>query len=99
DAHKERPPRPDGWTSHEGGNGNDKNEAGQPPPEPDGGNGRDGGAPPKPPPDEAGPPPEQPPPSVNQDEHMLDMLESAPMFQQEDAKNRRRGHKFRGEDK
>jgi hypothetical protein len=45
---------------------------------------------------DAGPPPAQPPPSVNQDERMLDMLESAPTFQQQDAKNRVPGRKFRG---
>jgi hypothetical protein len=33
---------------------------------------------------------------VNQDERMLDMLESAPTFQQQDAKNRTPARKFRG---
>ena len=42
------------------------------------------------------PPPPSAAPSVNQDERMLDMLESAPTFQQQDAKNRVQGRKFRG---
>jgi Ca-activated chloride channel family protein len=60
-------------------------------PEPDAGNNPKNQDPP-----DAGPPPAQPPPSVNQDERMLDMLESAPTFQQQDAKNRVPGRKFRG---
>jgi Ca-activated chloride channel family protein len=46
--------------------------------------------------EDAGPPP--PPPSVNQDQRMLDMLEQAPTFQQQDAKNRASVRKFRGKD-
>jgi Ca-activated chloride channel family protein len=101
DASQEKTPPPDGSPpSPDGGGNDDKKDGGRPPPTPDGGSGEDGGQS-KQEPREAGPSPEQqPPPSVNQDERMLDMLESAPMFQQEDAKNRVRGRKFRGsEDK
>jgi Ca-activated chloride channel homolog len=53
---------------------------------------------------DAAPPPEpdqkdagvQPPPPPNQDERMLDLLETAPTFQQQDAKNRAAGRKIRG---
>jgi Ca-activated chloride channel family protein len=95
DASQEKQSRPDGSQSNEGGNNDDKKEGGRPPPN-DAGGGRDANDQPKPESQDAGPPPEQPPPSVNQDERMLDMLESAPTFQQQDAKNRIRGRKFRG---
>jgi Ca-activated chloride channel family protein len=45
--------------------------------------------------EDAAPPP---PPSVNQDQRMLDMLEQAPTFQQEDAKHHANVRKFRGKD-
>jgi Ca-activated chloride channel family protein len=101
-SHEKPPPPPDGSpNNNEGGGNDDKGDGGRPPPS-DGGQGQDANEPQKQnQPQEAGPPPEpppQPPPSVNQDERMLDMLESAPMFQQEDAKNRRHGRKFRGSD-
>jgi hypothetical protein len=83
---------PDGSHGNDGGQ-NDPKDAGRPPPG-DGGNGQDDK--PKPQPKEAGPPPEQPPSNVNQDERMLDMLESAPTFQQQDAKNRTPARKVRG---
>jgi hypothetical protein len=83
---------PDGSHGNDGGQ-NDPKDAGRPPPG-DGGNGQDDK--PKPQPKEAGSPPEQPPSSVNQDERMLDMLESAPTFQQQDAKNRTPARKVRG---
>jgi len=89
----EKPPTPDGSQGNDGGN-DDQKDAGHPPPG-DGGQGRDADQP-KPEPKEAGQPPEQPPQSVNQDERMLDMLESAPTFQQQDAKNRMPARKFRG---
>ena len=91
------PPRPDGSNGGQDGGGNaPQPEAGpRPPPEagpePDSGNNPKNQDSP-----DAGPPPAQPPPSVNQDERMLDMLESAPTFQQQDAKNRLPGRKFRG---
>jgi len=81
-------------TSPDGSRGNDPPDGGRKP-SGDAGSG-DAGPPPKPESKEAGPPPEQPPPSVNQDERMLDMLESAPTFQQQDAKNRTPARKFRG---
>jgi tetratricopeptide (TPR) repeat protein len=37
-----------------------------------------------------------PPPPPNQDERMLDLLEAAPTFQQQDAKNRAAGRRIRG---
>ncbi|MET0593831.1 MAG: hypothetical protein ABW133_14105, partial [Polyangiaceae bacterium] len=86
------PPPPDS------GNKNDPQKDGSTPkPQPEAGSEPDAGQPPQHPdtPD-AAPPPSQPPPSVNQDERMLDMLESAPTFQQQDAKNRMPGRKFRG---
>ena len=87
DASQEGQSSPDGGShGDDGGNQNDKSDSGQGPE-----TNR-----PKPDPKEAGPTPEQPPPSVNQDERMLDMLESAPTFQQQDAKNRNVGRKFRG---
>jgi hypothetical protein len=97
DAAQEKPQAPDGSQGNEGGSGDDKKDGGRPPPA-DSGQGQDANDQPKPEPREAGaPPPEQqPPPSVNQDERMLDMLESAPTFQQQDAKNRIPGRKFRG---
>jgi Ca-activated chloride channel family protein len=94
DAPNEKPPPPDGSRGKEGGS-DDKGDGGRPPPG-DAGQGHDANDQPKPPPDDAEPPREQPPPSVNQDERMLDMLESAPTFQQQDAKNRVVGRKFRG---
>jgi hypothetical protein len=97
DASSEKPqPSPDGSSGNEGGNNDDKKDGGRPPPNDGGGGGKDANDQPKPQPDDAAPPPEQPPPSVNQDERMLDMLESAPTFQQQDAKNRVVGRKFRG---
>jgi Ca-activated chloride channel family protein len=104
------PPQPDGGKpdagnrdaasdaprSPDGGNQDDKKDAGS-------SNGDDGGqnrdrpeAGPPPPSPDGGPPPENPRPNVNQDERMLDMLESAPTFQQQDAKNKVPGRKFRG---
>ena len=91
------PPRPDGSNGGQDGGGNaPQPDAGSRPP-PEAGKEPDSGDNPKnqDSPD-AGPPPTQPPPSVNQDERMLDMLESAPTFQQQDAKNRLPGRKFRG---
>jgi Ca-activated chloride channel family protein len=92
------PPRSDGSSGGQDGGGNNPPPDGGPPrpppeagPEPDAGNNsknQDS--------EDAAPPPAQPPPSVNQDERMLDMLESAPTFQQQDAKNRMPGRKFRG---
>jgi Ca-activated chloride channel family protein len=58
--------------------------------------GPDGSSNPKPDQPEGGPQPENQRSSVNQDERMLDMLESAPTFQQQDAKNRMPGRKYRG---
>jgi Ca-activated chloride channel family protein len=94
------PPQPDGANPPppDGGNQNDpKNDGSAPKPQPEAGPEPDAGQPPQnqDSPD-AAPPPSQPPPSVNQDERMLDMLESAPTFQQQDAKNRLPGRKFRG---
>jgi tetratricopeptide (TPR) repeat protein len=96
DARADNNPPSDGSNgSNDGGTQPDK-DGGRPPPQPDGGNEGQDAAPPKPESNDAAPPPEQPPPSVNQDERMLDMLESAPTFQQQDAKNKLRGRKFRG---
>jgi hypothetical protein len=94
------PPQQDGSNppSPDSGNKNDpQKDGGAPKAEPEAGPEPDAGHPPQNPdsPD-AGAPPSQPPPSVNQDERMLDMLESAPTFQQQDAKNRMPGRKFRG---
>src|SRR5262249_19193898 len=86
DAREEQSQKPDGSNGGNDGGSNDKNDAGRPP-TPEGGSGQDADTP-KQEPQEAGPPPSSPPPSVNQDERMLDMLESAPTFQQQDAKNR-----------
>ncbi|HMI86577.1 MAG TPA: VWA domain-containing protein [Polyangiaceae bacterium] len=92
------PPRPDGSNGGQEGGGNDPHpDAGPPRPPPDAGPEPDAGNNSKKQDSEdAAPPPPQPPPSVNQDERMLDMLESAPTFQQQDAKNRMPGRKFRG---
>jgi Ca-activated chloride channel family protein len=95
DASQEKQQQPDGSRGNEGGNDDDKKDSGRPPPG-DAGHGQDGSDQPKPQPSDAGPPPDQPPPSVNQDERMLDMLESAPTFQQQDAKNRTPARKVRG---
>jgi Ca-activated chloride channel family protein len=87
-----------GPNRNDGGNQDDKKDAGTPSRD-DGGSPRDrpdGGGPPPPGPDGGSPPPDNPRPNVNQDERMLDMLESAPTFQQQDAKNRVQGRKFRG---
>jgi hypothetical protein len=93
------PPQQDGSNPPEPDSGkNDPQKDGSAPkPQPEAGQAPDAGHPP-PNPDspDAAPPPSQPPPSVNQDERMLDMLESAPTFQQQDAKNRMPGRKFRG---
>jgi Ca-activated chloride channel family protein len=93
---------PDGGqdSGGDGGKGpDDQSQDSSTPSEPDAGNdsgrpepGQDGGSPP-PAPTDAGAPPQQPPPeqqspSVNQDERILDMLESAPTLQEHDAKNR-----------
>jgi len=59
----------------------------------DGGN-RPDAPPPAPKPQDAGPPP--PPPKANQDERMLDQLESAPTVQQEAAKKMAAKHRVRG---
>jgi Ca-activated chloride channel family protein len=92
------PPGSDGSSGGQDGGGNNPPPDGGPPrpppeagPEPDAGNNSK-----DPDSEDAAPPPAQPPPSVNQDERMLDMLESAPTFQQQDAKNRMPGRKFRG---
>lgn len=92
------PPRADGSNGPpDGGGNNPQPDAGPPPPPPDAGPEPDAGNNSKnQDPQDAAPPPTQPPPSVNQDERMLDMLESAPTFQQQDAKNRMPGRKFRG---
>ncbi len=92
------PPEPDGSNPPppDGGKQNDpKNDGSAPKPQPEAGKEPDAGPQNQDSPD-AAPPPLQPPPSVNQDERMLDMLESAPTFQQQDAKNRTPGRKFRG---
>lgn len=92
------PPRSDGSNGGQDGGKNDPHaDGGSPRPPPDAGQEPDAGQNPKNQDSEdAVPPPAQPPPSVNQDERMLDMLESAPTFQQQDAKNRMPGRKFRG---
>jgi hypothetical protein len=107
DAQPPPPPdggKPDGGQRDDGGNApkdsgrDDKKDAGGPNGD-DGGQNQDrpdGADRPKPDTQDAGPPPENPRPNVNQDERMLDMLESAPTFQQQDAKNRASGRKFRG---
>jgi tetratricopeptide (TPR) repeat protein len=98
--------RPDGGNDAPGdsggggpdsGNKNDKKDGGGSSGD-DGaqGPGPDAASPPNPDPADAGQQPENPRPNVNQDERMLDMLESAPTFQQQDAKNRMPGRKFRG---
>jgi Ca-activated chloride channel family protein len=82
-------------------------DGGKPDPQPDAGNPSPEAGPPQP--QDAAPPapqpadaaapepnPQQPPPTVNQDERMLDMLESAPTFQEQDAKNRGSARKHRG---
>jgi len=102
DAADEKTSSPDGSSGGNEGGRNDKNDAGGQkdaggPSKPDGG-GSDEHQEPNPQTDDAGAPPPPPPSSVNQDERMLDMLESAPTFQQQDAKNRGRGRKFRGVD-
>ncbi len=91
------PPPPDGSNGGQDGGGNAPQPDAGPRPSPEAGQEPDSGnnsknqnA------EDAAPPPAQPPPSVNQDERMLDMLESAPTFQQQDAKNRLPGRKFRG---
>jgi hypothetical protein len=61
---------------------------------PEGGQNADSGQPPPPKQDAAGAPP--PPPKANQDERVLDQLESAPTVQQEDAKKRASLHRVRG---
>jgi len=85
------PPDPDGGKPDPQKDGSAPKQQPEAGPEPDAGNNSKNQDPP-----DAGPPPAQPPPSVNQDERMLDMLESAPTFQQQDAKNRVPGRKFRG---
>jgi Ca-activated chloride channel family protein len=90
------PPRADGSGGQEGGQNNPQPDGGPPRPPPEAGPPPDSGNnSPNQDTEDAAPPP-QPPPSVNQDERMLDMLESAPTFQQQDAKNRMPGRKFRG---
>jgi hypothetical protein len=96
DASQEKPPPPDGSAGNEGGGNDDKKEGGKPPPSDAGQHGQDANDQPKPQSQEGGPPPEPPPSSVNQDERMLDMLESAPTFQQQEGKNRTPVRKFRG---
>jgi Ca-activated chloride channel family protein len=92
------PPRSDGSNGGQDGGKNDPHPDGGPPgpppdagQEPDAGNNRQNQDS-----EDAALPPPEPPRSVNQDERMLDMLESAPTFQQQDAKNRLPGRKFRG---
>jgi tetratricopeptide (TPR) repeat protein len=103
DASDEKTSSPDGSPGGKDGSRNEPNDAGG---QKDGGSSSkpDGGGDqpnqPNQASEDAGPPPPPPPSNVNQDERMLDMLESAPTFQQQDAKNRGRGRKFRGvEDK
>jgi Ca-activated chloride channel family protein len=91
--------QPDAERPRRDGGHDDNKDAGAPPSGDDGGGNRDhpdGGNSPKPDTPDAAPPQENPRPNVNQDERMLDMLESAPTFQQQDAKNRVPGRKFRG---
>ncbi len=81
-------------SGHDGGGGG--NDAGQDAPHDSGGGKQDSGggkpdAPPKP--EDAAPPP---PPKPNQDERMLDQLESAPTVQQEAAKKAAAKHRVRG---
>ena len=96
DASDDRKSSPDGKPDNQDGGGHDpKPDGGQPPPKDAGGGGSDADQPNHDTEDAAPPPP---PPSVNQDQRMLDMLESAPTFQQQDAKNRASARKFRGKD-
>jgi hypothetical protein len=96
DASDDRKSSPDGQQENQDGGGHDpKPDGGQPPPKDAGGGGSDADQPNHDTEDAAPPPP---PPSVNQDQRMLDMLESAPTFQQQDAKNRASVRKFRGKD-
>jgi len=95
DASNDRNSSPDGQPENQDGGGHDpKPDGGQPPPKDAGGGGSDANQPNHDTEDAAPPPP----PSVNQDQRMLDMLESAPTFQQQDAKNRASVRKFRGKD-
>jgi hypothetical protein len=86
--------KPDGGGKPDSGGGKD---SGQDAPHDSGGGGKpDAGgdkpdAPPKP--EDAAPPP---PPKANQDERMLDQLESAPTVQQEAAKKMAAKHRVRG---
>ncbi len=97
DASSDRQSSPDGPPDNQDGGGNDpQKDAGTPPPKDGGGSGSDAQSPPNHDTEDAAPPP--PPPSVNQDQRMLDMLESAPTFQQQDAKNHVSDRKFRGKD-
>jgi hypothetical protein len=95
DASQEKSPQPDGGQPNEGGPSDDKKDSGGPPSN-DAGHGQDERNQPKPEPPDAGQPPPEPPPSVNQDQRMLDMLESAPTFQQQEAKSHPPNRKFRG---
>jgi len=80
---------------HDGGGGG--KDSGQDAPHDSGGQDSgqpDSGQPPPPKPQDSGPPP--PPPKANQDERMLDQLESAPTVQQEAAKKMAARHRVRG---
>jgi Ca-activated chloride channel homolog len=95
DAADDRKSSPDGPPDNHDGGGNEPKKDGGPPSPKDAGGGSDAQNQPN---TEDAAPPQQPPPSVNQDQRMLDMLESAPTFQQQDAKNRASTRKFRGKD-
>jgi hypothetical protein len=91
-------PSPDGTPENQDGGGHDPKPDGGAPPPKDAGGGSDAQNQSNNDTEDAAPPPQQPPPSVNQDQRMLDMLEQAPTFQQQDAKNRASVRKFRGKD-
>ncbi|HKQ68503.1 MAG TPA: hypothetical protein VJT73_04150, partial [Polyangiaceae bacterium] len=96
DARDERSSSPDGSSDNRDSGDKDPKKDGGRPERPDAGSSEpDAGSDPNA--ADAAPPPEPPQnPNVNQDERMLDMLESAPTFQQQDAKNKVQGRKFRG---
>lgn len=82
-------------SGHDGGGGGGK-DSGQDAPKDSGGQdsgGKQDSGPPPPKPEDAGPPP---PPKANQDERMLNQLESAPTVQQEAAKKAAARHRVRG---
>jgi hypothetical protein len=98
DASSDRQSSPDGSPEHQEGGSNDPHKDGGSPSQPDAGDQNDAQSQANNQEGQDAAQPQEPPPSINQDQRMLDKLESAPTFQQEEAKQRAAQRRFRGKD-